>query len=159
VIFSCNFWESNAGRKAKMSKNDTKIDNIEPLILANNLRILLRTRKLSENQVAQAINLPVMTIRRLISGETTDPRLSTLKLMADYFGVTIDTLIGNNQGILAHALSKNNELTLRELVVDPPQWQLQPIVNGSNILPYPDFNYKIIGIVLLTILHNKKVYS
>src|SRR5690349_21571720 len=64
--------------------------------LAKNLRMLLTEHNVSENDVAQTLNIPVMTVRRLASGETTDPRISTLKLIADYFKVSVDSLIKDN---------------------------------------------------------------
>lgn len=64
--------------------------------IAQNLRSLLAEHRVSENEVAQALNIPAMTIRRLVSGETTDPRISTLKLIADHFDVPVDLLIDNN---------------------------------------------------------------
>ena len=183
-----------------------------------------------------------MTIRRLVSGETTDPRISTLKLIADYFNVTIDSLIGDNIPNANALISKNtpkfipildwtaasqmrsikdldfaswkkwqpvtlpshliisnyafalesrpsmrprfpigtifiiepaitssdgdmvlirvknsSELTLRELIIDPPEWQLHPLVPGSNILYYESHKYDLAGVVLLTLLYNQRV--
>jgi transcriptional regulator with XRE-family HTH domain len=211
--------------------------------LAENLYALLKTNDLNANQLAQILGIPMMTIRRLLSGETTDPRISTLKLIADYFGVSIDSLIekgnlaassnfgkarplfvpklnwetvskisslgeinlatwkewqsvslGEKEKISPNAfalesrpsmfprfpqgtlfifdseatpkdgdivlikLKKNNELTLRELVIDPPEWQLHPIVAGSNILHYSENEHKITGINILTMLFNRKDY-
>src|SRR5271156_4022316 len=72
------------------------INEIQLKKLAKNLRMLLAERQVSENDVAQALNIPVMTVRRLASGETTDPRISTLKLIADYFKISVDSLIKDN---------------------------------------------------------------
>ncbi len=213
--------------------------------LAKNLRVLLKTNGLNANQLAQLLGIPMMTIRRLLLGETTDPRVSTLKLIADYFDVSIDSLIENGnfaannsslgkarplfvpklnwetvskisslseinlatwkewqsislvdkEKISANAfalesrpsmfprfaqgtrfifdsavvpqdgdivlikLKKNNELTLRELVIDPPEWQLHSVVAGSNILHYSESEHEIIGINILTMLFNRKEYG
>ena len=211
--------------------------------IAENLHSLLKSNALNASQLAQALGIPMMTIRRLLSGETTDPRVSTLKLIADYFGITIDSLIekgnlvassfgktrpffipklsweivgkisslseinlsvwkdwqpvslGEKDKISASAfalesrpsmfprfpqgtlfifdsdatpkdgdivlikLKKNNELTLRELIIDPPEWQLYPVVTGSNVMLYSESEHKIIGINILTMLFNRKDYS
>lgn len=206
--------------------------------LAKNLSTLLKFHKLNVSQLGQVLSLPIMTIRRLLSGETTDPRISTLKLIANHFEISLDSLIGeNNLGCLKHknkpnlipkidwttlekistikeldlnkwlewqAVSlkekevigdqafaiesrpsmyprfphgtififdpsltpkdgdivliklKNNELTLRKLVIDPPEWQLHPIISGSQILHYSKKDHRIIGINLLTMLYNRK---
>ena len=209
--------------------------------IPKNLYALLKSKELNANQLAQLLGIPMMTIRRLLSGETSDPRVFTLKLIANYFGVTIDSLIEKNPIVTNNSLEKarpffvpklnweivskikslndinlsdwkewqsislnekekvsnnafalesrpsmfprfskgtlfifdndviprdgdivliklikNNELTLRELLIDPPEWQLHPIVPGSNILPYSESEHSIIGINILTILFNRK---
>lgn len=63
--------------------------------IASNLAELLKKRCIKKNQLAHHVGIPVMTIRRLLSGETGDPRISTLKCIADYFEVSVDVLIGN----------------------------------------------------------------
>jgi transcriptional regulator with XRE-family HTH domain len=212
--------------------------------LAENLQSLLSQNNLNANQLGQILGIPMMTIRRLLSGETTDPRISTLKLIANYFNVTVDYLVSENKANLANPVNKsksylvpkldwstvgkissfeeidlskwqewqsislqdkelisrhafalesrpsmyprfpygtvfiidseieptdgdtvliklksNKELTLRELIIDPPEWQLYPIVPGSSILPYSKENHEIIGINILTMLYNRKDHS
>lgn len=61
--------------------------------LAGKIRYLADRRKTTESEIAASLNLPVMTIRRILSGETSDPRISTLKLLADYFNVPLDYLV------------------------------------------------------------------
>lgn len=221
---------------------EIKITKSQVKKLAENLRILLKEHGLSENDLAQKLNNPVMTIRRLVSGETIDPRISTLKLIADYFKVTVDYLIEDNERKATTLMSKNmpqfvpvldwvtlskissikdlnlatwkkwqpitlptqlsisdfafalesrpsmqprfpigsifviepqisssdgdivlvkikgtNELTLRELNIDPPEWHLIPVVPGSNILSYLPQEHDIVGIVVLTLLYNRRV--
>lgn len=63
-----------------------------------NLAALLESKNLNANQLAQILHIPMMTIRRLLSGETTDPRISTLKLIADYFNVSVDYLLADKDG-------------------------------------------------------------
>jgi transcriptional regulator with XRE-family HTH domain len=69
-----------------ISNNDVKQEN---LCVAENLRILMDKSKIGISRLAEELGLPIMTIRRLLSGETTDPRMSTLKLLCDYFEVPI----------------------------------------------------------------------
>ncbi len=211
--------------------------------IADNLKALFEQHKVDISEVANALGLPVMTVRRLLVGETTDPRISTLKLIANHFDVSVDTLIEgdyaaiesvskskpyfvpildwgtaekiNNieelnlnhwkkwqpvslsdqdviskkafalesrpsmyprfpQGsifiidpetaprdgdIVLIKIKSNNELTMRELVIDPPEWHLQPIVPGSNGLQYLEKNHKIVGVNLMTLLYNRKNYD
>lgn len=60
--------------------------------IAKNLHILMDKNKISISRLADELGLPIMTIRRLLSGETADPRISTLKLLCDYFDVSINTI-------------------------------------------------------------------
>ncbi len=212
----------------------------ESKYIAKNLQLLLENNKISINKIAQDLSIPIMTIRRLLYGETTDPRISTLKLIADYFGMTIDYLtsahnqliinnsnrikpyfvpiltweivgtmntindldlsnwedwqpvslkdnntIGENafalksrpsmyprfpQGtvfifdpsliptdgdIILIRIKEDNEVTIRELTIDPPEWQLHSVAAGVNVLNYSKENHKIIGVNTLTILYNR----
>ena len=61
--------------------------------LSNNLSLLMKENNVSESELARALGLPYNTIHRLISGHTTDPRISTLKSIAVYFNVSLDTLL------------------------------------------------------------------
>ena len=220
---------------------DLKITKSQIQRLAKNLHMLLHEHRLSKAELAQALDLPVMTINRIVSGETADPRLSTLKLIADYFNIPIDFLIGDmghqpinltnkhmpqfipvmdwktitlapsikeidlagwkewhpvalgNHSVLSpHAfalesrpsmqprfpvgtllfiepdetpcdsdivlvkMKKEGELSLRELIIDPPKWQLQPIVSGSEVIYYQEKEHAIVGVVVLTMLYARK---
>ncbi|MCD6040282.1 MAG: helix-turn-helix protein [Gammaproteobacteria bacterium] len=208
--------------------------------LATNLRLILDARHLSESDLAHALNLPIMTIRRLVSGETADPRISTLKTIADYLNISLDSLTNNNESnpinlmnksmpqfvpvldwetaattasikeinlktwekwhpiatvdqplsknafalpsrpsmqprfphgslfiiepneaphdrdIVLVKISKNSSLSLRELVIDSPKWQLQPIVPGSALLFYEETEHVIVGVVILTLFNSRR---
>lgn len=218
-----------------------KIDHSQIQMLAKNLRKLINSRGVSESEIAQSLNIPVLTVRRIVSGETTDPRISTLKLIADYFNVSIDSLIeskdnnplnimvkstpqfvpvldwktagninsvkdidlntwnewypialGDNLSlsketfalesrpsmqprfpkgtlliidpsvsptdgdIVLVKMKGDNDLSLRELIIDPPKWRLQPVVTGSEMLFYNENQHQIVGIVVLCLLHTRK---
>jgi transcriptional regulator with XRE-family HTH domain len=218
-----------------------KMDNSQVKTLAKNLRLLLEQHHVTESEIAQSLNIPVMTVRRLVSGETADPRISTLKLMADYFKVSVDTLIEENNSNVFVTIGKtapkfvpildwtilkdinsikdinlktwkewhpiifgdqfllgndafalesrpsmqprfpigtllvidpnetprdsdialikmkaDGNVSLREVIIDSPRWQLSPIISGSDTLFYEEKHYKIMGIVVLTILQTRK---
>ena len=212
-------------------------------LIADNLSALLKKHNLNANQLAQLLGIPMMTVRRLLSGETEDPRISTLKIIADYFNISIDLLIGDNpRNILTSSrkiksqlipkfnwenlnkiqciedigfdnwtewqsisindnnfigkkafalesrpsmyprfpkgtifiidpgtqpadgdivlirLKDNNEFTLRELIVDPPDWRLSPLVTDSNTINFSADKHSIVGVSLLTMLYNSKIH-
>ncbi len=72
------------------------IPNAEtPQSLGHILKQLMQEKgNLSETELARQINLPQPTVHRILSGETSDPRISTLQLLANFFHVTIDQLLG-----------------------------------------------------------------
>ncbi len=49
---------------------------------------------MSEAEFASLVNVPKATINRLLSGKTPDPRIGTLTPIAQYFGITIEQLLG-----------------------------------------------------------------
>ena len=75
--------------------------------IARNLKALIDGCKVPELEIARALNTSVLTIRRIISGETADPRISTLKAIADYFNVSLDSLLDDNAQRSINAMIKN----------------------------------------------------
>lgn len=222
---------------------ELKINKSQINALAANLRLLLDARCLSEYEVAQALGMPVMTVRRLVSGETTDPRISTLKAIADYLNIGMNSLMEDNSSIPITLLNKNipqffpvldwqtiatiqslhdidlkawkkwhpvavtdqllgksafalesrpsmqprfpagslfiidpdekpsdrdlvlikiksdGSLSLRELVIDSPKSQLQPIVSGSELLFYREAEHVLVGVVVFTILNARREHA
>jgi transcriptional regulator with XRE-family HTH domain len=69
-----------------MAKKYTKLSEI--------LRKLLFERNMKAVDLARKVDLPQPTVHRLVTGKSTRPYKSSLKPIADYFGVTIDQLIG-----------------------------------------------------------------
>ena len=49
----------------------------------------------------------------------------------------------------------DNSVSLRELIVDSPTWQLNPIVSSSSSLVFTHKAHEIIGVVILTIIKTK----
>ncbi len=210
--------------------------------LSKNLNFLLKQRRLNPNQLAQALGVPFMTISRISSGKTEDPRVSTLKMISDYFKIPIDLLISkelelsnnfalNNKvyrvpkfnwenisqftdlaklhpnnwnewqtitlkngseiskqvfaleskpsmyprfpkdtvfiiasdinpsdgDLVLVKLKQNNEFTLRELLLDPPEKRLLPLVEESKSINFDESEHEILGVCCLTILYDHKI--
>lgn len=58
------------------------------------LNLLISRANITEATLVKETGVPRATINRLTSGKTPDPRSSTLSLIADYFNVSIDQLLG-----------------------------------------------------------------
>lgn len=205
-----------------------------PSFLAQNLSLLIQKRNITPNQLAQALHIPLMTIRRLLSKETEDPRVSTLKAIADYFGVPIDFLVYDNAHlktmleqhiksyrvpklswhdlarlntlsfdetetfesvfisqristkafaltskpsmyprftkgtifiidpetaphdgdiVLVH-FKKNDEYSLKSLLIDPPEMRLNSLVVDLSTIDFDEEAHEIIGVVVMTLLYH-----
>lgn len=83
------------------------------------LKELMATHRINATELARRINLPQPTIHRLLRGKTDDPKLSTLKLIANYFSITLDQLLGNT--ILEIGNSPKNPLH-RSLAIPIISW-------------------------------------
>lgn len=59
-----------------------------------NLMLLMQMKDLTEAQLSREVSMAQPTMHKLMSGATTDPRISTLIPIANYFGVSIDQLLG-----------------------------------------------------------------
>ena len=211
--------------------------------LSKNLAVLMERNQITESELARALDLPYNTVKRLVSGFTTDPRVSTLSLITQYFNVSLDSLLGGDAELItfskknnddaprsvpiiswedisnrnfleildlknwecwqpialsptdnlsdkSYALEsrpsmqsrfpigtvfiidpkekpidgdlvlirfKNNDsVSLRDLIIDSPHWQLLSIAHNTPSINYDVKEHEIIGVVVLTILKARK---
>lgn len=68
------------------------IDNNQDY-LAHNLRRLLDAINITEAELARQTSIPQPTLHKILSGKTNDPRASTVKSLAEFFGISIDELM------------------------------------------------------------------
>lgn len=57
-----------------------------------NIQYLIDKRNMTRNALAIATGIPQPSIHRLMKGDTAEPRCSTLKPIAEYFGMTVSDL-------------------------------------------------------------------
>ncbi len=221
------------------NKAAAKQAKVESQALSRNLARLIKDRRTSEATISEALGLPVLTVRRISSGETADPHISTLKQLADYFQVSVDALIDGNLPSSVHIMNtvhkpqftpildwqtatemtniqainlaewkewhaiipmhpisnfaftvkskpsmhprfpigtlftidpaqpaldgdlvvirmlQDGTLSLREICIDPPRWQLKPTIPGSDTLFFDASQHQVVGPVVLTITHGR----
>lgn len=65
--------------------------------LAINLKKLMGMANISEHELSRRTNIAQPIINRIIKGENQNPKLFTLKPIADYFMLTISQLIGEKE--------------------------------------------------------------
>lgn len=205
--------------------------------LIENLTKLLDSHQINENELAKNLNIPYNTIHRIMNGSTGDPRISTLQQIADYFGVTVDSLLKENKttkvsekeqinvpvfgwddisqsnflekinvnswkswiaiaqidnlntdslfalestrsmqprfplgttfivlykeqpidgDLVLIKFKDTNAVSLRELIIDHPNWRLDPVIHGSSPLIFNHDDCEVIGVVVLTLIHTRK---
>lgn len=90
------------------------------------IKQLLAQEQINVTELARRIQLPQPTIHRLLTGKTEDPKLSTLSLIADYFSVSLDQLLGNTP------LQDNKKLATS---ISVPIITWQDVTNIENMLP------------------------
>ena len=93
------------------------------------LKTLLVERKINTVRLSEATKIGQPVISRLITGETEDPKLSTLKALADYFNITINQLIGE-------APLKETELNLKKQIKEIP------IISWEEAATWPSISHK-----------------
>jgi len=65
-------------------------------VLIENVRALLKLRKMNEAELARQANVPKPTLHKILAGSTEDPRISTLQAIAHVFDMTVDELYSPN---------------------------------------------------------------
>lgn len=65
------------------------------LAVGNVINCLLELNGITEAALAKAVNMPRATINKICSGKIQTPRADTLIMIANYFGITIDQLVGS----------------------------------------------------------------
>jgi DNA-binding Xre family transcriptional regulator len=110
--------------------------------LATNLASLLVEKNISESELAKSINIPYNTIKRLVDGVTTDPRLSTLKEICSYFGVPLDSLVSSqNRNLPNNSITKDTPLSVPmftwENISNPEFFNIVDLKSWSDWYPIP----------------------
>lgn len=62
--------------------------------LRENLKTLINIHSTSEAELARKTAIPQATLNKILLGNTEDPRASTLRILANFFDVTIGQIIG-----------------------------------------------------------------
>src|SRR3990167_3080716 len=69
-----------------------KIMGTPASMLSRQLHQFMKKENVHEAELARETAIPQPTLHKLLTGKTTDPRLSTLQTLADYFRTSIDAL-------------------------------------------------------------------
>lgn len=97
------------------------------------LRALMDSQHLSESELARRTGIGQPVIHRMLSGETGNPKIETLRPIASYFTLTINELIGD-EPLPKDALSG----TLGKRV---PNWNRVPLLTWEQATQLPYVNH------------------
>lgn len=65
----------------------------DPCWLVHNIKRLMAAKGLNEATLAKRTSIPQPTLHKILSGKTADPRASTLKLISEFFNISLDAII------------------------------------------------------------------
>jgi DNA-binding Xre family transcriptional regulator len=87
---------------------EDNILSLKEVDFVHNIKRLMAEKMMNEATLAKKTAIPQPTLHKILSGKTTDPRISTLKLIAEFFDVSLDTIMytGTQQKIEAGSLAK-----------------------------------------------------
>lgn len=107
-------------KKKQISENSKSL----PFNIANNLKKLVTLANISEHELSRRTNIKQPIINRLLSGKNTNPKLLTLKPLADYFMLTVSQLIGEEEigNVWKGFTSKNHK-----------GWSEIPLLNSNKL--------------------------
>src|SRR3990167_9793231 len=112
-------------------------------IVIRNLQELMHAKDISEAELSRQTSIPPATIHKILSGKTSDPRISTLKTLADFFQVTLDQLYLENaanqqitsssQGESAPIITWEDCINSKKVIkmLNPRNWQNWAAIDNS----------------------------
>ncbi len=102
------------------------------MTFAQQLSKLMDSRALTNYQLAKDLDIHPTTVANWLSGKI--PRKKTLSILADYFGVSVDYLLGNAENEKKPLINEDEELTeyLEELKNRPEMRMLFSLTKGAT---------------------------
>lgn len=97
--------------------------------LSNNLNILMAQARISSSELARQIGVPATTIKRIRNNEQSNPTITTLLPIAQYFSMSLNQLIGNEPLI---QLNKNCSAALHKI----------PLLSWQECIHYASHDYE-----------------
>ena len=94
--------------------------------ISANLKRLMDREKINASELGRNIKLAQPIIHRLLTGKNVNPKLATIRPIADYFDVTISQLIGEDL------------LILDDQAGERAAWKQVPVLSWGDISPVVD---------------------
>jgi SOS-response transcriptional repressor LexA len=113
-----------------------KISNQRPAKrkLADILYDLMAKDRIKQTDLSRQTGIPASTLNKIFLGTTDDPRASTLRTLAQFFGVSIDQLLGlaeaPNSGSPPRMLGFSNQIS------SPSNSLLAPVLHWNEVMEW-----------------------
>lgn len=102
--------------------------------LSTQMKRLMKEKNISRYKLSKETGIPYTTLTQIINGRTKDPQINALKVLADYFNVSVDYLTGESASSIIEARLEEIGMTLPELA-DKAKVPLKFLENLDDIVP------------------------
>ncbi len=83
--------------------------------LSTQMERLMKEKKVSRYKLSKATGIPYTTLTQIINGRTKDPQINALGVLAEYFNVSVDYIIGESASFIIEDKLEEKGITLSEL--------------------------------------------
>ncbi len=88
-------------------------------IISRNISLLMEHFNIrNESQLAKLVRMPQTTVNKLITGVSSDPRVSTLTPIIEHFKISLDTLLSDNPIFTQTSASQQSHLLIPVVTID-----------------------------------------
>ncbi|MCE3268674.1 MAG: hypothetical protein K0R49_926 [Burkholderiales bacterium] len=105
--------------------------------LSKKLKKLLFEREITPTDLAKALNMPVPTIHRIVTGRTTRPHEKSIKLISNFFGISERELVDANnstsQDLASNQIKQVPLLEWSQLSVTKENTGSEKYITVSNV--------------------------
>ena len=95
-----------------------------------NLKELKKAKGMTSKQISDATKIPESTIKRIFSGETDDPYVSTIHRIVTVLGGSLDNILADTNAVL----SKENIADIKENTAELEMLRAKTIAQETEIL-------------------------
>ncbi|MFN7095993.1 MAG: helix-turn-helix domain-containing protein [Gammaproteobacteria bacterium] len=133
-------------------KTMTDALHYSPEKLGANLTLLMQENKVSVMQLHRNTNVPLTTIKRMMrSTPDTNPTVSSLLPIAEFFDITIDQLLG--------LVVLNSDNAIGAHIENKTFWVKVPILTWEEVVNWPEIDYNANRTVLTDIEISQSAFA
>lgn len=85
------------------------------MTIGNQIELLIKKNKITRLQLSKDTGIPYTTLTQIINGRTKNPQVKALEIIADYFNVSLDYILGNSASAIVEKRLSELNITFDEL--------------------------------------------